>query len=81
MEKDGRFWPTDVDLRPRVTRFHVPRSPIGVSSDEYIPGSTTFEITESTYQIEDRLREQFPLYKIASWGRELLHLSGKQNEV
>lgn len=81
MEKDGRFWTTDIDAQPRVDIFNVPRSPLLRQGGEYVPGTVSIRVEETPESIEARLKENFPLYRVASWGRKLLGLSGVEDEV
>lgn len=69
-EKDGRFWPTDIDKTPKVARFHVPSSTL--TADTRVSESSGIEITETSEAITGRLKEDFPLYRLAKWGRGIL---------
>jgi hypothetical protein len=70
-EKDGRFWPTDQDRQAHVATFHVPRSTL-LSEEERIPGTAAISVVEEPHTVEERLREQFPLYRAVKFGRRVM---------
>jgi hypothetical protein len=72
-EKDGRFWPTDVDRVPRVARFHVPSS--SLTAENYDPTKRVIEITEPAEGIQKRLTDQFPFYRAAQFAAKILGIN------
>lgn len=65
MEKTGTFWPHDEDREPRTSNFHVPRSSLSATEADYASGSIMVSVTETPERVQDRLEEQFPLYRVA----------------
>jgi hypothetical protein len=63
MEKAGKIWPHELDRSPQTATFWVPRSSL-TAGEEYIPGSARVEVAEMPIDVECRLCEQFPLYKV-----------------
>lgn len=54
---EGKYWPTEEDKSPLSTRFWVP-----MNNPEAV---APIVVTETTQQIDDRLRNNFPVYRIA----------------
>jgi len=75
MQKKGKWWPTDNDKQPTVSVFHVPRSTLTSPQAEYIPGQQGITITETHAHVEERLKDTFPLYRIAAYGRKILNIT------
>ena len=65
MEKTGKFWPHEEDRQPRTSNFHVPRSALSASETDYVPGTIAVSVIETPERVQDRLEEQFPLYRVA----------------
>lgn len=65
MEKAGTIWPQAADREPRTANFWVPRSPLTASGEELMIGSVCVEVVETPERVEERLTEQFPLYRVA----------------
>lgn len=80
MEKVGRFWPQDEDREPRTSNFHVPCSALTTADADYVPGSVMVSVTETPERVQDRLGEQFPLYRVAQAAGRLIG-RGESNEV
>jgi hypothetical protein len=81
MEKDGKIWPTELDRHERSTRIHVAISqPEGQPYSVYA-GTVSCVVVESEEQVEARLERNFPLYRLAQYGRRLLGLAGGGDEI
>jgi hypothetical protein len=80
MPQEGKIWPTTTDQQPLSAIFHVPRSSL-VGDEQYVSGTTRIHITEEPQQVEARLRQQFPVYRIVKWGGQLIKRSGMHHEV
>lgn len=81
MTKEGRFWPTEQDLTPKTARFWVPRSSLLCTDEDYYLGVSQVIVTETPEDVDDRLKEQFPLYRVKRWGQEIIERVGGVNEV
>lgn len=82
--KDGRVWPSEADKAPIITRFWVQNTPlIHEEGDLQTPGISNVVVTESPKGVEERLREQFFVYKYINIGRQALQkvLVGGKNEI
>ena len=77
MMLEGKIWPTSQEHEPQVARFHVPRSPILASQEEFVAGTTCIVITETGEQVHKRLVQQYPAYRIATWGQRLLGVASE----
>lgn len=73
-EKSGRYWPNEADRQPLVSRFWVPRSSLFADEKDYIAGTVDITIVERTEDVEDRLKDSFPAYKLAAWGKKVLKI-------
>lgn len=81
MFEHRRIWPREEDRRPLVANFHVARSPLTASQEDYKPGTTCITVTEQPEAIEERLADQYLLYRITQSGKKLLKFAGEQHEV
>ncbi len=73
MQHEGKYWPTEEDKLARSTVWHVPKAPLTAPPEEYVPGMTRVVATESAEGVTNRLSEEFPLYRIAKWGENVLN--------
>lgn len=77
--KEAIGWPSDVYREPRVARFHVPRS--SLLDEEYVPGVQVITITETSAEVEDRLKRSSVAYRMAAAVRGLVRASETPDEV
>lgn len=63
---EGKFWPTTQDRTPVTVIYHVPTNPLfeQVNPDE--PLTRSFNVTESQEAVSERLKDGFPIYRLAS---------------
>lgn len=77
---EGRFWPTEADRQPYVTRFWVQNGPlIRDEFDVQTPGVSSVVITETFVETSERLNQQFPLYRIAALGKRILGVTEEKS--
>ena len=80
MQKEGKWWPTYNDKQPTVSEYDLPLSSLTTPQAEYIPGQQVITITETHAHVEERLKDTFPLYRIAAYGRKILNITQGTNK-
>lgn len=74
-EKTGKFWPKEQDRQPLSVGFWVPRSPlVREDDDKFASGSAHLVVTETPDKIQSRFEAQFPLYRVATFGKRVLKI-------
>ena len=76
---EGRLWPSEEDRKPLRDTFCVPVS--ALTAVEYLPGSAELTVVEQPDSVDERLRAQFPLYRLARFGQRILGMKVGVNEV
>ncbi|MDQ3065486.1 MAG: hypothetical protein M3Q36_04435 [bacterium] len=73
MQKEGKLWPADQDRTPRQTRFWDSANPLELTDhDDSAEDVIRIEIFETPEQIENRLKDQFPIYRATKFGKRVL---------